>query len=196
MATGRSELMRLFVAIELPAELRETLTALQADLRRRGLDSLRWVRPDGIHLTLKFLGEVPSNKLPTIRQALAGSVKGVPLHRLSVGPLGTFGNRRGPQVLWVDLKGDLEPLLLLQERVERALEAAGFPRERRQFAPHLTLARVRPEAAPAMAARLAEAIQAVRVPPGELKVREVSLMRSILQKGGTVYQCLATFPLE
>ena len=193
--TGPSELLRLFVAVELPEQVREALVALQADLRRRGLGSLRWVRPEGIHLTLKFLGETPSDRLPAIRQALAESVKGVPAHRLWLGSLGTFGNRRGPQVLWVDLEGDLEPLRLLQRQVEQALEMAGFPRERREFAPHLTLARVRPESARALARRIAEALQAVRAAQGEMEVREVSLMQSTLQAGGAVYQQLAAFSL-
>ena len=80
--------------------------------------------------------------------------------------------------------------------IERALEAAGFPRERREFAPHLTLARVRPESARALAPRIAEALQAVRAPQAELEVRKVSLMQSTLQKGGAIYQQLATFALE
>ncbi len=196
MTTERSELLRLFVAVELSDEVRQALAELQAGLRRRGLDSLRWVRPQGIHLTLKFLGETPADKLPAIREALAQAVKGVPPHRLSLGSLGTFGNRRGPQVLWVDLEGDLAPLAQLQQQVEQALESTGFPREKRQFAPHLTLARVRPESARALAPRIAEAVGAVPAPHGAIEVRKVSLMRSTLGPGGAVYEELAAFALE
>ena len=195
MATAHSELLRLFVAVELPDEVREALAALQADLRRRGLDGLRWVRPEGIHLTLKFLGETPSHKLPAIQAALAESVKGVPPHRLSLGAPGTFGSSRRPQVLWVDLVGDLTPLGRLQHQVEGALAAISFPREKRQFAPHLTLARVRPQSARALAPRLAEAVAAVQPPSGTIEVQELSLMHSRLQPGGAVYERLAAFAL-
>jgi 2'-5' RNA ligase len=195
MTAGPAEPQRLFVAVELPPGVREALAELQAPLRGHSLGSLRWVRPPGIHLTLKFLGETPSDRLPVVRQALARSVVGAAPHRLSLGPLGTFGSRRGPQVLWVALEGDLEPLGLLQQRVEQELEGAGFDRERRAFAPHLTLARVRPESARALAAPIAEALQLVQVPPVELEVRQVSLMRSTLQSGGAVYQQLEAFAL-
>lgn len=183
------------MAIDLAADVREALAALQAQLRRRGLERLRWVRPEGIHLTLKFLGETPSDKLPAIREALAESAKGVPPHRLSLGSLGTFGNRRGPQVVWVDLKGELAPLRQLQRQLEQGLEAAGFPREKREFSPHLTLARVRPESAPAMAPLIATALQEVQSPGSEMEVREVSLIRSTLGPGGAVYERLAAFAL-
>ncbi|MEE8384856.1 MAG: RNA 2',3'-cyclic phosphodiesterase [Dehalococcoidia bacterium] len=195
MTADPAEPQRLFVAVELAPATREALAELQARLRRRSLDSLRWVRPPGIHLTLKFLGETPSDRLPAVRQALARSVAGALPHRLSLGPLGTFGGRRGPQVLWVALAGELEPLSLLQSKVEQELEGAGFDRERREFAPHLTLARVRPELARSLAARIAEALPQVPVPPVEIEVRQVSLMRSTLQSGGAVYEQLAAFAL-
>lgn len=195
MTSTRSEELRLFVAIELEEAALGALGTLQSELRRRGLDGLRWVRPEGIHLTLKFLGETPADRVPAIRQALAGAVKGMPAHTVSLGGLGTFGGRRNPRVVWVDLRGDLETLGELQQRVERALEAAGFPREGRSFSAHLTLARVRPETARELSEAVALAVEAVRTPDGEIPVREVSLMRSRLGPGGAAYERLAAFPL-
>ncbi len=195
MTADPTESQRLFVAVELALETREALAELQARLRGCSLDSLRWVRLPGIHLTLKFLGETPSDRLSTVRQALAHSVAGALPHRLSLGPLGTFGGRRGPQVLWVALAGELESLGLLQFRVEQELGGVGFDRERREFVPHLTLARVRPELARPLAARIAEALPQVRVPPVEIEVRQLSLMRSTPQLGGAVYEQLAVFAL-
>ncbi|HEU4759114.1 MAG TPA: RNA 2',3'-cyclic phosphodiesterase, partial [Dehalococcoidia bacterium] len=139
---GVPEILRLFVAVELGEGVRRALAALQDDLRRRGLTDLRWVRPEGIHLTLKFLGETPTEKVADIQEALAAEVAGVAPHWLRLGKLGTFGDRRGPQVLWVDLEGDVSRLAQLQRRIDQALAPLGFPRERREFAPHLTLARV------------------------------------------------------
>jgi 2'-5' RNA ligase len=187
-------LLRLFVAIELTDEVREALGWLQAELRSRGLTQLRWVRPDGIHLTLKFLGETPAARVATIEKALEEAVAGEKAHELALGSLGTFGGKN-PRVMWIDLAGDVEMLLGLQERVDAALVEVGFPREGRKFAPHLTLARVRPEIEREMAGRIAVAMRETAPPAAKIPVREVSLMRSILGRGGAVYERLAAFPL-
>lgn len=186
---------RLFVAVELPGEVLQALSRLQHDLQRRGVDGLRWVRPEGIHLTLKFLGETPRTMLAAITQALAGATAGVGPHELTLGRLGTFGSRSAPRVLWVDLDGDVETLGRLQKQVERELAPLGFPRENRDFSPHLTLARVRPESARGVAAALAEAVAAVKAPEATVPVTEVSLMLSRLSPGGAVYTRLEAFPL-
>jgi 2'-5' RNA ligase len=194
--TQLPEQPRLFVAVELDGHVQGALDRLQHDLQRRGLHGLRWVRPEGIHLTLKFLGETPREKVAAITQALAASAAGVPPHELSLGKVGTFGSRGSPRVLWVDLEGDLGPLLRLVEQVERALVPFGFPPEGRRFSPHLTLARVRPESAREVAGPLAQAVGAVSAPKAAINVREVSLMLSKLGPGGAVYTQLEAFPLK
>ncbi len=189
------ESLRLFVAIELPGEVRETLSLLQHELQRRGLEKLRWVRPEGIHLTLKFLGTTPAERLPAIEDALVGAVEGATEHELALGKLGTFGGSR-PRVLWVDLTGQVDAIRRLQERVESAMNGLGFEREARGWSPHVTLARVRPETAREAASAVAQAISEVEVPVGVIPVREVSLMRSTLRPSGAVYERLAAFPLR
>ena len=194
-ATSPDERPRLFVAIELPDEIRAALAALQDELRRHVPEGLRWVRPEGIHLTLKFLGETPAEKLPAIQDALERAAGASRPHALSLGGLGTFGSGSRPQVLWIALDGDVDATSALQQQVEGGLEPLGFSRERRPFAPHLTLARVRPESARAAAAPLRGALEAVQPPRGEMQVRELALIRSFLSPGGAVYQAVATFPL-
>jgi len=186
--------MRLFVAIELPGDVREALGRLQHELQRRGLEKLRWVQPEGIHLTLKFLGETPAERVTAISEALAGVAVGIAPHELTLGGLGTFGGSR-PRVLWLDLGGDVEAVRALQERIESALGELGFERETRGWSPHLTLARVRPEAAREAASAIPTALGAVDAPSGVIAVREVSLMRSTLRPGGAVYERIAAFPL-
>lgn len=193
--TQLPERPRLFVAVELGGSVQQALDRLQNELQRSGLRGMRWVRPEGIHLTLKFLGETPREKVAPVVAALSESTVGVPPHELSLGKLGTFGGRGAPRVLWVDLEGDLAPLLDLQEQVERALVPLGFPREGRRFSPHLTLARVRPEEARQVAAPLAEAMNVARAPEARIEVRELSLMLSQLGPGGAVYTRLEAFPL-
>ncbi|MDP2674979.1 MAG: RNA 2',3'-cyclic phosphodiesterase [Dehalococcoidia bacterium] len=189
------ERLRLFVAIDLPEDVRESLGRLQTDLRRHDLAGLRWTRPEGVHLTLKFLGEMPATSLDAIEGALARAVRGVPSFRLALGAPGTFGDRRGPRVLWVDVEGELQPLQQLQAAIERELAAAGFAPEERGFSPHLTLARVPQPPRPGLAERVARALAAVAAPRGEFEATELVLMRSSLQTGGAVYSRVAAFPL-
>ncbi len=187
--------LRLFVAVDLPGQVRDALDRLQGELRRHDLSDLRWVRPQGIHLTLKFLGETPAGKVAAITDALAGATRGRRSFHLALGEPGTFGGRR-PRVLWLDVIGDIEPLRELQATVEEALAEVGFPPEERGFSPHLTLARVRQPVSPGMGDRVDRALRAVTPPRAEFDVREVVLMRSTLQPGGAVYERLAAFPLE
>ena len=128
----RTGSLRLFVAIELPGEVREALGRLQHELQRRGLEKLRWVRPESIHLTLKFLGETPAEKVPAIEEALSRWANDGPVPReMSLGALGGFGGSRYPRVLWIGLEGDLQSLHALQTRIVTALSEIGFPREAR-----------------------------------------------------------------
>ncbi len=188
--------LRLFVAVDLPEQVREELGRVQEELRRHDLSHLRWVRPPGIHLTLKFLGETPAGRVAAITEALAGATRGRPGFRLALGAPGTFGGRRRPRVLWLDSIGDIDRLRGLQAAVEEALVEVGFPSEERGFSPHLTLARVPQPAPPGTAERIEQALRAMSPPRAEFDVREVVLMRSTLQPGGAVYERLAAFPLE
>jgi len=190
------QLLRLFVAVDLPGQVREALARLQGGLRSHDLSDLRWVRPQGVHLTLKFLGETPAGRVAAITEALAGAIRGRRRSRLALGALGTFGGRRRPRVLWLDITGDIERLQELQAAVEEALVEVGFPPEERDFSPHLTLARVPQPGRPGTAERIAQALESVVPPRSEFDVREVVLMRSTLQPGGAVYERLAAFPLE
>jgi 2'-5' RNA ligase len=188
------ESLRLFVAIELPGEVREALGRLQHELQRRGLEKLRWVRPESIHLTLKFLGETPVEKMPVLQAALMDAVKRTGVHELALGTLGTFGGSR-PRVVWVDLTGDLDSVSDLQERTEIALNPLGFEREAKGWSPHVTLARVRQESVREVAGVIGPAIAAVSAPLGAIPVKEVLLMRSTLRPSGAVYERVAAFPL-
>jgi len=190
------QLLRLFVAVDLPGQVREALARLQGGLKSHDLSDLRWVRPQGIHLTLKFLGETPAGRVAAITKALAGAIGGRPGFRLALGALGTFGGRRRPRVLWLDITGDIERLRELQAAVEEALVEVGFPPEERDFSPHLTLARVPQPGRPGTAERIVQALESVAAPRAEFDVREVVLIRSTLQPGGAVYERLAAFPLE
>ena len=197
---GRTQRLRLFVAIELPESwlaslqklMDELKTAFARDLVTREA-RLRWVRPEGIHLTLKFLGEVQQERLTDIESALAAAVSTAPNINIELGATGTFG--RSPRVLWVGLSGDMRALSDLAVRVDAACASAGFEREKRPLAPHLTLARLPDDLAQAPRSGIAE-IAIGRSPPRapSFKVHHVSLMRSHLGPGGARYEHLARFP--
>jgi 2'-5' RNA ligase len=153
------------------------------------------VRPEGIHLTLKFLGEVPARRLEAIERVLARAVREPFRFSVQMAKLGSFGGSTGLRVVWVGLEGEVEGLVRLAARVDAALEPLGFPRERRPFAAHLTLARVKEGASPQDRRRLFELVRSLEPPSlPALTLDVVSLMRSTLEPGGARYQCLARFP--
>ena len=154
-------------------------------MRERGLP-VKWVRPDGLHLTLKFLGDVDEVQEPSLRGALgqvAGEARPVTLH---VEGFGVFPDFRRPRIVWAGVAPD-PALELLQHRVEQVFAPLGFPTEARTFRPHLTLGRAGREARPRDFTGLEGALTALTFAETAL-VADVDLMESTLQSGGAVYQ--------
>lgn len=184
--------MRAFVAIELSDDAKRALAALIQSLRNRRIDGLRLVRPEGIHLTLKFLGNIDASRVPRIAAALAAvSARHAPF-RLTLTAPGFFPNADRARVLWIGVGGDMRPLIDLQRDVDQTLAALGFAAETRPFNPHLTIARMRDNAARADRRRAADALAAYPLPPGiAVSANAVSLMQSELRPGGAVYTRIA-----
>lgn len=182
------EEIRCFVAVELPHNINEFLAQLGARLKAGSPRPVKWVDPQGIHLTLKFLGNVPSARIAEIGQALNGATGGKLPLMLHTGGLGAFPGWQRPQVVWLGLEGDLEGLARLQSDVDAALSALGFPAEGRAFTPHLTLARVREGMRPDDRKQLADSTRSVALPlAAAFMVRSVSLIRSRLTPSGALY---------
>lgn len=189
--------MRAFVAIEISDDAKRALTALIQSLRGGRTDGLRLVRPEGIHLTLKFLGDIDASRVPRIADALAVvSARHTPF-RLTLAEPGFFPNADRARVLWIGVGGDLSPLRHLQRDVDETLATLGFAAEKRPFNPHLTIARMRDSAACADRRRSADAIAAYPLPHGiVISANAVSLMQSELRPGGAVYTRIAHAPLS
>jgi 2'-5' RNA ligase len=184
-------MMRLFVAVNLPSEIRDRLTAAQDRLRRAQAD-VSWVRAENIHVTLKFLGETEEKRLERIRPALAEVARAGTPFSMEVSAVGSFGGRI-PRVVWVGVGDGAESLIQLAGRVEAALARVAFPKERRGFTAHLTLGRVRsPRNAEALLAALQE-FHAEKF--GTLAATQFELMQSELRPTGSVYTVLDRFPL-
>ncbi len=192
------EKVRTFVAINLSSEMKERLMDVQQRLRRSAPpETVRWVRPQGIHLTLKFLGEVPASQIPQITAALREACRVHTPFTFTVGGVGCFPNPRSPRVVWVGVEEESGALVALQKSVEKAMTQLGFPRESRPFHPHLTLGRTRKGLRNTDRRRLGDAIATAGVGLlGEVSVDAVYLMRSDLRPSGAVYTALAEARLE
>jgi 2'-5' RNA ligase len=199
---GREPRLRLFVAVELPQAWLDAFASLidqmKAALAREPLTAaarLRWVRPEAVHVTVKFLGEVPESRLGAIDAALATAAPALPRPRVALGKPGTFG--RPPSVIWLGVDGDLQRLTRLAERVDAAVATAGFERDRRPFAPHLTLARIPEQLGADVRNRVATiAASFARPAVSPFEVQRISLMRSFLGPGGAHYERVSAFPSE
>ena len=192
-----SETIRVFVAVELPPKVRSALAELIEELRDTQVPGLRLVRPEGIHLTLKFLGDIPKSQVESIVTAVSQAAQPSRAFAVELGQPGVFPNRNAPRVLWAGICGDLSPLLVLHQQVEDALAMLGFAKDRRGFNPHLTVARIRDGTSKADRQRAAEAIFLTRLQAGlRIEVNSISLMQSTLLPDGAVYKFLASMPLE
>ncbi|MBI4199834.1 MAG: RNA 2',3'-cyclic phosphodiesterase [Chloroflexi bacterium] len=188
--------LRLFVAVELPEEVLAHLTRIMARLRGQVPSGVQWVRPAGLHLTLKFLGNVPEEKLPSIVRAMEAAAFGVGPFTLHIRGAGVFPGPQAPRVVWLGVEGDLPPLRALQERLEEDLARVGFPRELRAFSPHLTVGRIRDRLPPSARQKLLQALDDLgRRESQELTVLALSLMESELAPGGAIYRRRASVPL-
>lgn len=175
--------MRLFVAVNLPAEVRLAIAEAAAVLRP-GLP-VRWTPPEGLHLTLKFLGEVADGLAAPLGDALAGAVAGLRPFEVGLGGFGAFPSLQRPRVLWVGV--ERHPALeLLANDVETAVGSFGFESELRPFQPHLTVGRVERGARPAALRPLAERAGRFAY-GGVVRVESVELMRSTLAPTGARY---------
>jgi 2'-5' RNA ligase len=189
------ETVRSFVAIELPAPILARLGALQARLREDVPPGLvRWVRPEGIHLTLKFLGDVPVAQIEALAGALQEACAPHDGFAFRIAGLGCFPNPRRPRVIWVGVEEPGGVLAQLQRDVERALNPLGYPPEGRAYSPHLTLGRVKGRGREALEA-LGAYVSRSAVTVGQVQAFAVHLMRSDLRPSGAVYTELAVAPL-
>ena len=185
--------MRLFIALELEPVVRERLRQTQDGLRR-SVDAhwVRWVQPQNIHLTLKFLGEVEAPKVKQISPAIEAEAARHGPSRFIVAGVGAFPNPERARVLWVGLQDPAGCLAGLHMGMEAALDGAGFAREGRAYTPHLTLGRVRDGTGREALARLAQALTST---PGFEPVAsssgQVILVRSDLRPDGAAYTILS-----
>jgi 2'-5' RNA ligase len=173
--------MRLFIAVDLPTDIRKALADIQHDLRPL-TDSARWVSTDSIHITLKFLGEVPDKRLEDINSALTG-LTWKPF-TVTVRGVGFFPGTRSPRVFWAGMEAPT--MKELAEELDSRMESLGFDKEKRAFRPHITLARARDTRIDSSLVK--EATRYEQHAFGAFTADRVFLFRSTLKTSGAVYE--------
>jgi 2'-5' RNA ligase len=190
------ERVRSFIAVELPPEVRAELGSLEERLKGGKHPFVKWVDPDGIHLTLKFLGGIPADMVPRVSEAMTRVAGPVAPFSLRMGAVGVFPNWQRPQVVWVGVGGDVDRLAGLQRELETALAKLGLAPEARSFKAHLTLGRLRERATPPDKQGFGAWAQSLGYEGGlSFEVDAVSLMKSQLTPAGAIYSQLASAPL-
>jgi 2'-5' RNA ligase len=189
--------LRAFIAIPLSADVRKWLAEARSALERAlSAGVVRWTAIDGIHITLKFLGEIPTSKVDAVRAVMDRAAAGRAAFPIVAEGTGCFPNLRRPRVIWAGIRPQPE-LAALQKGIEDGLGAAGFPREDRAVSPHLTLARVRAGAGPTVLDEIGRAVGEARPRlPVEMRARKICLFRSVLKPGGAEYSVLSEVELD
>ena len=191
------EQIRSFIAIELPGELKLELSRLQAGLKTPAHPSVKWVDPDSIHLTLKFLGSIAVDRTDDITGAMNEAVRHIPPFHLAIQNLGVFPNPKQVRVVWVGLGGEVTILTRLKRQLEASLAKLGFAAETRPFSAHLTLARLRHQAPPPEREDFGQQVAASKIAISKrFKVTAVSLMKSQLTREGAIYHRLNSVALK
>lgn len=184
--------LRLFIALEIPPQVRGKLAAIQEKLRIAEA-RVKWVKPRLIHLTLKFLGNVPPEKVETLGEALRTIIGPFVPFAMEISDVGTFPPGRRARVVWAGVKKGAEVVCELAEAVEQGLIPFGFPVENRRFRPHLTIGRIK---SVKQIGRLLDLLKLNKAKKfGRFQVKSVALIQSVLTPAGPEYTVLKNCPL-
>jgi 2'-5' RNA ligase len=181
-------MLRAFVAVEMPGPMRKALEEVQSSLKQLKIRA-RWVRPENIHLTLKFLGNIPAGHVPSIGDVLRVVARAHGRFSLAAAGVGVFPDIRRPKVIWVGLTGRPDALTPLQQDLDGRLAALGFPRAEKPFRGHLTIGRFNTET---LTGPVADAVKRYAAATfGTAVVEEIVLLQSDLRPEGPLYTPLA-----
>ena len=185
---------RAFIAVDISQEARVVLAETVKRAQEQGVTGVRWVRPEAVHLTLEFLGEIEPSLVESILGAMEGAARGTGPIALGLSGIGAFPSMSNPRVIWVGVNGDLGLLSELQARIDEAMYlSCSFPREERAFSPHLTLGRLRERQSANDRSAVGRALARVTL---DVEIRwqvdQVHLVRSTLTPSGAEYDLLGS----
>lgn len=184
--------IRTFIAINITNEIKERLNKVQTQLKKVEAD-VKWTNPEGMHITLKFLGNVVIGQLESIYQMVLEATSELNPFLLSLTSVGTFPNLSSPKVIWVGVDKGKEECVKLAKRIDENLLRLGFPVEQKAFVPHLTLGRVK---SPQSRKELVQLISNLKFQSfGQMEVNKIEVMGSQLTPKGAIYTTLREFPI-
>jgi 2'-5' RNA ligase len=184
--------IRTFIAFKLPKNIISSISEIQNRFKSYAFKA-RWVNPENIHLTLKFLGNINHTDIEKISKTIINTVNGYAPVSLAVKGVGVFPGIKRPRVIWVGLTGEIEQLTGIQNEIEENLEELGFPREKRPFRGHLTLGRIKGKINPK---KLLDAMKKFEKFESELFIADkIYLFKSDLKSTGSVYTELKSISL-
>jgi len=179
--------MRTFIAIKIPDIVKSELIQITDKLKSSRAD-LKWVKPEGIHLTLKFLGNIDEQKATEVKEVLNKVVKAEVPFEIRLEGLGAFPKPASPRVIWAGVKEGAQNTINLAKNLEEQLEKIGFEKERRSFHPHLTLGRLR---SPQNKGKLSNLLESTKFKSSSIiKVARLNLIQSTLTPTGAIYTVL------
>ena len=188
MKNTQREFIRSFISIALEVQVLEKIRGFQGELIKKigkTANRISWVKPETIHLTIKFLGDIPVNQIDSIIASLQRAADGIDGFSLHFEGLGVFPNFRKPRVIWIGISEGIGPLQRLHQRVEEELAKTGIPREKKKFSGHLTLGRIRTLADARALQDLLLSVPSMAA--GVSTVRDIRLMKSELRPSGAIH---------
>jgi 2'-5' RNA ligase len=183
--------LRSFIGIGLPRECRRAIAGAISPLGAKGLP-VSWIPERNLHLTLKFLGEIPPGRIDEVAGLMAGAAREIPPFEFRVEEGGGFPSLRAPRVLWIGIREPLELVGKLHQNMEDALSGAGFPRDERPFHPHVTVGRVKGKVAPGWGEKYASVVLGTTF--GTVYATSYRLYESRLSPSGANYTVLREIP--
>lgn len=191
-ANPSGQAIRVFIAAPIPLPDKLVLSNVMDALSSKLAEGVRWVNPDGIHLTIKFLGDINPSQASVVAEAMGRAAAQVSPFRIGLSGLGMFPNQKKPRVLWAGVEGDMARLTELQEATENELTALGFPKDRRSFNPHLTLGRVRDQVLDRTRRRISLVMSGQDIQATEpWLVESVGLIQTHFGPAGTTYTTMS-----
>ena len=196
MATSNNLKIRSFIALPIPDPVRDVLQGTIKTLDDGIGERIRWVRPEGIHLTLKFMGDIDVTVINKLLSLLPAVANGFTPFELTMAELGCFPNNRRPRVLWAGVKGNLSVLRDLHIAIDNLVGDVGLPREQREFSPHLTLGRVNRNLSESHIRQIGRLVDTTDLPDNPSWTNQtVDLMRTELDPAGSRHYLVESFPL-
>ncbi|HDZ77182.1 MAG TPA: RNA 2',3'-cyclic phosphodiesterase [Candidatus Omnitrophica bacterium] len=180
--------MRTFIAIKVPENIQKNFRLIQKKLKRPG-QNIKWVNPENIHLTLKFLGETKETQLPQIKKVLVDAASEFKISNIKIGTLGVFPGIKNPRIIWIGAEEKDTTIAEIAEILNNRLKNLGFIKEKRKFTPHITIARIR--SLNNITDLLNNITANIDFEAGEFKVNKICLIQSRITSSGSIYNMMA-----